>query len=83
MTEPHPPCGTRDEEWRDLANPITRPDGTVVYKPIHPPPYVAEGVKCLACAAMADVASALADDNGGRLEPGVHIRLRRFDPKVD
>lgn len=83
MTQPHAACGTRDEEWRDVDNPITRPDGTVVYKPRFPPPYVAEGIKCLGCAAVADTVRALADENGGQLEPGVHVILRRYNPEID
>lgn len=83
MTQPHSACGTRDEEWRDIDHPVTRPDGTVVYKPLDPPPYVAEGVRCLGCARMAELYQALADENGGRLEPGVRVILRRFNPATD
>jgi hypothetical protein len=85
MTEPCRGCGTRDEEWRDLSRPVKRKeDGRVVYPyPAEPPPYVAEGTKCRGCAERTSVARALAEGNGGNIEPGVTVILRRWNPAID
>ena len=84
MTEPCQRCGTRDEEWRDLTQPVTRDDGRVVYPHIaYPPPYVAEGVRCVGCAQATAEARSLAEANGGEMEPGVRVVLRRWNPAID
>ena len=85
MTEPCQRCGTRDEEWRDLSRPVTRKeDGRVIYPyPADPPPYVAEGVKCRGCAEKTETARMLAEGNGGELEPGATVVLRRWNPAID
>lgn len=73
MTEPCPNCGTRDVEWRD---PVTK-------FALDPPPYVAEGIRCIGCAERAKEAKELADSRNGELEPGVRVILRRYDPERD
>ncbi|MCA1571936.1 MAG: hypothetical protein LC798_16820 [Chloroflexi bacterium] len=83
MTEPCQRCGTRDEEWRDYDAPRTTPDGRTVYPLRYPPPYVAEGIRCVGCAERAGETKALADGRRGELEPGVSVVLRRWDPKID
>lgn len=73
MTEPCPSCGTRDEEWRD---PKTK-------RPHDPPPYVAEGRRCIGCAERTREAESLVDSRTGRLEPGVTVHLRRWNTELD